>query len=120
MSAPVMRKPRRIVQKAFDGTAAINAFVMQQAVGAGIAKKIEVATFLLNEGLCPSDVHKMLGMPMNNVRMLGNENWKGVRVGRTPVSIGSLFMNPARHLRASVFLGFVERGQGAVFPAWEN
>lgn len=108
-SAAVLSKPRRVVQKAFDGTAAVNAFVLQQAVGAGIAKKIEVATYLLNEGLCPSDVHKMLGMPMNNVRMLGHNDWKGVRVGRTPVSVGSIFLNPARHLRASVFLGFVER-----------
>lgn len=108
-SAPiVMRTPRRIVQKAFDGNAAVNAFLLQNTVAEGYTRMIATAKYLLDAGVCPSDVHKMMGMPLENVRRIGGGAWEGIRVGRVPQNIGRLFLAPIAHLRVSVFLCYIE------------
>lgn len=105
----MMRTPRRLVQKSLDGDAQIKAFLLQQTTGIGYSKMVETAVFLLNSGVCPSDVNKMMGMPLTAARKLGGETWSGVRMGRVPGNIGRVFLNPLGHLRVSVFLSFLER-----------
>lgn len=102
-----MVPPRRLVRKAFDGNALVNAFVLSQTGSAEATRKVNDAEYLLSRGICPPDVSKMMGMPLTNVRKLAGNIWSERRVGRLPSSIGQLLMRPEGHLRASVFVNYV-------------
>lgn len=102
-----MVPPRRLVRKAFDGNALVNAFMLSQTGSMEATQKVNDAEYLLSKGICPPDVSKMLGMPLINVRRLAGESWSQRRVGRLPSTISQLLIRPEGHLRASVFVNYV-------------
>lgn len=104
-----MKQPRRVVQKALDGDAQVKAFLLQQTTCDDYVVMVRTVRYLLDNGVCPTDVHKMTGFPLRATRDLGGADWMGVRVGRVPANIGRVFLHPLGHLRVSVFLGFLEQ-----------
>lgn len=102
-----MTPPRRLVRKAFDGSESVRAFILGNTKSVDATKMSEIAEYLMNKGVCPTDVSKMLGLPMASVKSLAGDEWVNIRVGRLPASIAQLMLKPEGHLRASVFVNYV-------------
>lgn len=96
--------PRRLVRKAFDGREAAQAFLLQNTGTISATIKSTLSEYLLQKGVCPTDVSKMMGMPIGCVRMLAGHEWDNRRVGRAPSHIGAVLGDPGSHMRASLFV----------------
>lgn len=104
-----VKRPTRIVSKAFDGDAAINALLMRKLNGADFAKMLDLAQGLLSRGVCRSDVQMVCGIPQKIIAAAARHVTPSQRLGRRPLQIGALFESPDKHLRVSIFLSVIER-----------
>jgi len=110
MSATMELKPaKRIVSKAFDGTAAINALIMKRMSGGDLARALSVAEGLLDYGLPQVDVQDVVGLPQKVIAAAARKTEMVIpRAGRRPNGMGKVFSTPMRHLRMSIFLGMID------------
>ena len=108
-AAIVIPKTKRVVSKAFDGTAAINALLMRKMGGGDFSRIFSVAEGLLGHGICRSDVQRVCGIPQKMVALAARQSFGNTRLGRRPVELGILFDTPLSHLRVSIFLSVIAR-----------
>lgn len=112
MSATTMKlaPARRVVSKAFDGTAAITALIVNRCTGREFARMVMLAEGLLDYDVPQVDIHDVTGIPQKVIsalfRMRGHEI---SRAGRWPTTIDKALTTPMRHMRMSVFLGAIEK-----------
>ena len=118
-SAAIANRPRaRLCQKSFDGTAAVQVMLLQQAVGRGHQETIEVAAELLEYGFPVSDLQRLTGLNRTMLRRLSAALGRNPseRVGRIPSSLAPMLDTPQRRLWISVFLNRLSRFR----KAWED
>lgn len=106
----VKDRQRRVVAKAYDGAAAINARLLTQAAGEGLAESFAEIVALLELDIGPRDCHRLSGMSLGLIRALAKERGLGnQRPGRCPTSVAGVFASVPSHLWLSVFLDRLDR-----------
>ena len=106
----VKDRQRRVVAKAYDGSAAINARLLTQAAGEGLAESFSEIVALLELDIGPRDCHRLSGMSLGLIRALAKERGLGnQRPGRCPESLSAVFASAPSHLWLSVFLDRLDR-----------
>lgn len=106
----VKDRQRRVVAKAYDGAAAINARLLTQAAGEGLAESFGEIVALLELDIGPRDCHRLSGMSLGLIRAVAKERGLGnQRPGRCPTSLSAVFASAPSHLWLSVFLDRLER-----------
>lgn len=110
MSVSIELKPaKRVVSKAFDGGAAMNAMLLKRMNAADFAKSLAVAEGLLEYGVPQVDVQAIVGLPQKVVAAAARKTEVvAPRAGRRPTGMGKIFATPSNHLRASIFLAAVD------------
>jgi len=99
---------RRVVSKAFDGEAAMNALLLKRVGANDLYQELAIAEGLLRHGLTHHDVEVITGLPEKIVVTAARHLNLAPRAGRRPSSLGVAFASPLNHLRLSVFLGAIE------------
>lgn len=103
-------RQRRVVAKAYDGHAAINARLMNQVVGEGLAAAYEDVVALLEMDITPRDCQRLCGLSLNMIRAIAKERGMGgQRPGRLPTSVAPAFSTIPNQLWLSIFLDRLER-----------
>jgi len=98
---------RRVVSKAFDGQAALNALLLKRVGANDLHRELAIAEGLLRHGLTHHDVEVITGLPEKVVVTAARHLNLPPRAGRRPSSLGVAFASPLNHLRLSVFLGAI-------------
>lgn len=105
-----LKPAKRVVSKAFDGGAAINALLMKRMHANDFHRELTIAEGLLSFGLAQVDVQNISGLPHKVIAAAARKTEiETTRAGRRPVGMGRVFATPASHLRLSVFLGLIDR-----------
>lgn len=105
-----LKPAKRVVSKAFDGGAAINALLMKRMHADDFHRELTIAEGLLSYGLAQVDVQNISGLPHKVIAAAARKTEiETTRAGRRPVGMGRVFATPASHLRLSVFLGLIDR-----------
>ena len=105
-----LKPAKRVVSKAFDGGAAINALLMKRMHADDFHRELTIAEGLLSYGLAQVDVQNISGLPHKVIAAAARKTEiETTRAGRRPVGMGRIFATPASHLRLSVFLGLIDR-----------
>jgi hypothetical protein len=106
----VKDRQKRVVAKAYDGAAAVNARLMTQAAGEGLAESYEEIVALLELDIGPRDCHRLSGRSLGLIRAIAKERGLGnQRPGRPPESVAGIFASVPSHLWLSVFLDRLDR-----------
>jgi len=98
---------RRVVSKAFDGEAALNALLLKLVGAHDLYQELAIAEGLLRHGLTHHEVEVITGLPEKVVVTAAKHLNLAPRAGRRPTSLAAAFASSLNHLRLSVFLGAI-------------
>lgn len=104
-----LKRPKRIVSKAFDGEQAVNALLLGRMGSEEVSRAVATAEGLLGFGMAQVDVHYVVGLPEKVVTALSRKMVQIPRAGRRPTGMGRIFSTPVSHLRLSIFLGMIDQ-----------
>jgi len=98
---------KRVVSKAFDGQAALNALLLKRVGAHDLHRELAIAEGLLRHGLTHCDVQTITGLPEKVIAIAAKQLNQPPRCGRRPTSLAPALASPLNHLRLSVFLGAI-------------
>jgi len=108
----VRDRQKRLVAKSLNGSAAVNARVINASAGTAAAVAFAEARELLSNQFTPRDSHRLTGLSLTVLQALGHECGNaGERPGRAPSQLKKHFVCPHLQLWLSLFLTNVERAR---------